>query len=398
MHIFKVLKQKIKIFETLKNNTFPAMTESGMNGRTMVEMLGVLAIVGILSIGGVAGYNYGIDKYRANTIVNEINMRAVDLMLQSARGLELNLDEWDNTSMVGYTFDQIGRENGSIYLQVSGLPKRVCDMVVDILNDRFELHVVATREAGDTTLCGDDNSIRIYFEETGDVPCESPCPANAVCVNGICMNNETQPVIDGEGGAACSTDADCPECWACSTDTHTCSNFQADNTPCKNNTGTCQKGLCYLSECTGENACGTHEFCAHTYSDSYETDCHTQANKCVSLNNYFIRTTITLDNNSTEVWFVSNTKSDWYNAKAACEAAGLTMIRMSDVVKGWNGSEGLFIPEERAQKLAAAIGTDGIWTADGTEGVCHQAFVVGLNYAYVTHYEHHYTFPFICRQ
>ncbi|MBQ9737973.1 MAG: hypothetical protein IJV75_00450, partial [Alphaproteobacteria bacterium] len=52
------------------------------SGRSMVEMLGTLAIMGILSIGGIAGYNYGINKYRANTIINDIMLRATDAIAQ----------------------------------------------------------------------------------------------------------------------------------------------------------------------------------------------------------------------------------------------------------------------------------------------------------------------------
>ena len=46
-------------------------------GRSMVEMLGVLAVVGVLSIGGIMGYSYGMNRYRANgkvmTYFPEIN-------------------------------------------------------------------------------------------------------------------------------------------------------------------------------------------------------------------------------------------------------------------------------------------------------------------------------------
>ena len=38
-------------------------------GRSMVEMLGVLAIIGVLSVGGVYGYSMAMRKYRANDIV-----------------------------------------------------------------------------------------------------------------------------------------------------------------------------------------------------------------------------------------------------------------------------------------------------------------------------------------
>ena len=33
------------------------------SGRSMVEMLGVLAIIGVLSVGGIAGYTTAINKF-----------------------------------------------------------------------------------------------------------------------------------------------------------------------------------------------------------------------------------------------------------------------------------------------------------------------------------------------
>ena len=40
------------------------------SGRSMVEMLGVLAIIGVLSVGGISGYTISMRKYRANQIVD----------------------------------------------------------------------------------------------------------------------------------------------------------------------------------------------------------------------------------------------------------------------------------------------------------------------------------------
>ena len=39
------------------------------SGRSMVEMLGVLAIIGVLSIGGIAGYTMAMNRYKANEIL-----------------------------------------------------------------------------------------------------------------------------------------------------------------------------------------------------------------------------------------------------------------------------------------------------------------------------------------
>lgn len=46
-------------------------------GRSMIEMLGVLAIIGVLSVGGIAGYTQAMKKYKVNEAVNTISMAAV---------------------------------------------------------------------------------------------------------------------------------------------------------------------------------------------------------------------------------------------------------------------------------------------------------------------------------
>ena len=46
------------------------------SGRSMVEMLGVLAIIGVLSIGGIAGYSTAMRKYQANQIIDAANKYA----------------------------------------------------------------------------------------------------------------------------------------------------------------------------------------------------------------------------------------------------------------------------------------------------------------------------------
>ena len=40
------------------------------SGRSMVEMLGVLAIIGVLSVGGIAGYSLAMRRHRANGVAD----------------------------------------------------------------------------------------------------------------------------------------------------------------------------------------------------------------------------------------------------------------------------------------------------------------------------------------
>jgi len=46
------------------------------NGRSMIEMLGVLAIIGVLSVGGIAGYSKAMQKYRINKTIEQITLIA----------------------------------------------------------------------------------------------------------------------------------------------------------------------------------------------------------------------------------------------------------------------------------------------------------------------------------
>ncbi len=60
------------------------------SGRSMLEMLGTLAIIGVLSVGAIAGYSYGMDKYRANQTINDVMLRAVDIITYTNRGIDPN--------------------------------------------------------------------------------------------------------------------------------------------------------------------------------------------------------------------------------------------------------------------------------------------------------------------
>ena len=43
------------------------------NGRSMVEMLGVLAIIGVLSVGAIAGYSKAMMKFKINKTIDQVS-------------------------------------------------------------------------------------------------------------------------------------------------------------------------------------------------------------------------------------------------------------------------------------------------------------------------------------
>lgn len=48
-------------------------------GRSMIEMLGVLAIVGVLSVGGIAGYSKAMAKFKANKVIDQVTMISTNI-------------------------------------------------------------------------------------------------------------------------------------------------------------------------------------------------------------------------------------------------------------------------------------------------------------------------------
>ena len=47
--------------------------DAAQYGRSMVEMLGVLAIIGVLSVGGIAGYSKAMLKYKINNSLDTLS-------------------------------------------------------------------------------------------------------------------------------------------------------------------------------------------------------------------------------------------------------------------------------------------------------------------------------------
>lgn len=79
------------------------------NGRSMVEMLGVLAIIGILSIGAIAGYTMAMNRYRANQILDLASK--VSVAAQTAASRARNMNDWN--SMMIASYQELGVSWGS---------------------------------------------------------------------------------------------------------------------------------------------------------------------------------------------------------------------------------------------------------------------------------------------
>lgn len=106
------------------------------NGRSMVEMLGVLAIIGVLSIGGIAGYTMAMNRYRANEIIDAASKLAVVSQTANNGAGATDMDITDigfaNNTLHNATFKV---ENDGRVVKVGGMSAGVTNALQSILGD-----------------------------------------------------------------------------------------------------------------------------------------------------------------------------------------------------------------------------------------------------------------------
>ena len=95
-------------------------------GRSMVEMLAVLSIIGILSVAGIYGYSTAMRRHRANEIMQTASLLAV--MAQSA-----NSGEGDCIELAS---SNLAQKPGGVDVEMVATPAEGESKIVDIkIND-----------------------------------------------------------------------------------------------------------------------------------------------------------------------------------------------------------------------------------------------------------------------
>ncbi len=95
----------------MKNNIKSALQPQ--SGRSMIEMLGVLAIIGVLSVGGIAGYSKAMNKYRTNKVADNISMIVTNIRTLYAQ--QTNFNGLNNSTAIdmGVIPDELGTDSSS---------------------------------------------------------------------------------------------------------------------------------------------------------------------------------------------------------------------------------------------------------------------------------------------
>ena len=244
-------------------------------GRSMTEMLGVLAVVGVLSIGGIAGYTYAMDRHHANEIIHGVSMMA----MTASQGLMINgdftLDEYGE-ELSGYAFEydtNHSKQDDDFSITIKAVGEGVCERIMD-----FEWHLPHDIEVNGVSYgeCEDENDIAFVFtddlggawEEQMVGYCDEEicvnCPADTtpICTRSDTIDDVCICVPPGETGVCKGYGCiSCPE-----GETPKCSYFGRDETACACVSDENKRAKCNIDYCItcpeGQIAkCGTREEC-----------------------------------------------------------------------------------------------------------------------------------------
>jgi Tfp pilus assembly protein PilE len=130
------------------------------SGRSMVEMLGVLAIIGVLSVGGIAGYSKAMNKYKINKTTDQVSMLVANIRtlfstqgnyggLTNAQAISFGVvpnDMYDSNNNITNAF------NGAVYIGAA----KARDTTNDTGNEAFIIEYNGlSNEACVTVVTGD---------------------------------------------------------------------------------------------------------------------------------------------------------------------------------------------------------------------------------------------------
>ena len=154
----------------------------------MVEMLGMLAIAGVLSVGGVMGYKYAVNKIKATRVLNDVQLSYVSV--NSTQNVELNqLTPVAFTPLSGYPMftQRVAVQDGLTDVVIAqNVEQKVCDHLTDMVQKtQWKIFSV---EMGSTTFtplteCTEDMTLAFSWANMNEVPavCDKECPENMTC-------------------------------------------------------------------------------------------------------------------------------------------------------------------------------------------------------------------------
>ena len=311
----------------------PAQNDEHMEqGRSMVEMLGTLAIMGVLSVGAIAGFNYAMNKHRANELLDEARKRAYTVMTQTQLGLTRSLSEYSryNTFAGGPFASEIVTENlsGQFGLKITGVLGRVCDRFKEVVSSNTIIRKLFVNGIKAGTCTPADNTLLLVYNN--DMGIIDPPACHAL---GWENNQGHCTCRPGYSGDTCQISS-CPTgqmyCGMNGTTPVCCEAGSICTTAGNKVTGTCYKNT-NAAGCTTNDDCQTAAKCSAGAGNCY---CALEGN-CTSVSSITSGSCQPIGGaSSTDVTGIgtvvkSNTKMTWWSARNWCAAKGMKLLDIS---------------------------------------------------------------------
>ena len=183
--------------------------KTDQSGRSMVEMLGVLAIIGVLSVGGISGYSKAMAKFKMTKAQDQITMLLMNIRtayatspsysgLNSRIAIEYNLAPQEmaaSTASTGTLYGAFGGEvvvgtlsdsNNYFYIQIKALGKEACRGLL-------------------TSDWGADGLVKIVAQSSGSQPAAG-CTAVAAAKQTGTWCTANLPVHLSDAGTVCNAE------------------------------------------------------------------------------------------------------------------------------------------------------------------------------------------------
>ena len=84
------------------------------SGRSMIEMLGVLAIIGVLSVGGIAGYTKAMEKFKINKTAEQISQIVTNIRTLYSKQKNYDGLNTSNAIQMGAIPDEMGSNSSFV--------------------------------------------------------------------------------------------------------------------------------------------------------------------------------------------------------------------------------------------------------------------------------------------
>ena len=142
------------------------------SGRSLIEMLGVLAVMGVLSVAGLFGYSLAMRKHKTNEVFRELEFRANQVATQiliGARAEDVSLPDEAFTSSGVYTFEAItnSANNNQFKIIVKGkIEDKICSHMYSLLGSNTLIRGMGQRNRNYTSsddCVGQENKEELVF-------------------------------------------------------------------------------------------------------------------------------------------------------------------------------------------------------------------------------------------